>query len=162
MKDKWILIALGVVVAVVIVALIGISMNNDSTTNTMGDLNNRDNVTNERGITNNTNNMDNTNNTDNTDNMNNNSLLDDEDNEDMLDKTEFNMLKDEAQKLSDRIRDNVGDFAADAVEAFERARDELMTYDQEERQSKEEIDRRSKNLREAIDNLNGNNNTNNR
>lgn len=159
MKDKWILIALGVIVAVVIVALIGISMNNDSTTNTMGDLNNRDNVTNERGITNNTNNTDNTTNTD---NMNNNSLLDNEDNEDMLDKTEFNMLKDEAQKLSERIRENVGDFAADAVEAFEKARDELMTYDQEERQSQEEIDRRSKNLREAIDNLNGNNNTNNR
>ena len=159
MKDKWILIALGVIVAVVIVALIGISMNNDSTTNTMGDLNNRDNVTNEREITNNTNNTDNTTNTD---NMNNNSLLDNEDNEDMLDKTEFNMLKDEAQKLSERIRENVGDFAADAVEAFEKARDELMTYDQEERQSQEEIDRRSKNLREAIDNLNENNNTNNR
>jgi len=96
MKDKWILIALGVIVAVVIVALIGIGMNNDSTTNTMGDLNNRDNVTNERGITNNTNNTDNTTKTD---NMNNNSLLDNEDNEDMLDKTEFNMLKDEAQKF---------------------------------------------------------------
>ena len=156
MKDKWIYIALGVVAILIIVALVGLNMNNDSTTNTMGRLTNTTTNTTQNTPNNTTNNA-------NTNNTNNNSLLDDKDNEDMLDKTEFNMLKDEAQRLSERIRDNVGDFAADAVEAFETARDELMTYDQEERQSQEEIDRHSKNLREAIDNLTGNtNDTNNR
>ncbi len=157
MKDNWIFIVLGVVVAVVIIALIGFSMmNNDMETNTMGNLNNANNTTNERGIADNTNNTGNTNN-----NNTNNSLMDNRDNDGMLDKTEFNNLKNEAEKIARDIGNNVGNFTQDAIDAFNKARNDLMTYDQEESQSQEEIDRRSKNLREAIDNLNMNNNTNN-
>lgn len=157
MKDNWIFIVLGVVVAVVIIALIGFSMmNNDMETNTMGNLNNANNTTNERGIEDNTNNTGNTNN-----NNTNNSLMDNRDNDGMLDKTEFNNLKNEAEKIARDIGNNVGNFTQDAIDAFNKARNDLMTYDQEESQSQEEIDRRSKNLREAIDNLNMNNNTNN-
>lgn len=159
MKDNWIFIVLGVVVAVVIIALIGFSMmNNDMETNTMGNLNNANNTTNERGIADNINNTGNTNNTNN--NNTNNSLMDNRDNEGMLDKTEFNNLKNEAEKIARDIGNNVGNFTQDAIDAFNKARNDLMTYDQEESQSQEEIDRRSKNLREAIDNLNMNNNTN--
>ena len=133
MKDNWIFIVLGVVVAVVIIALIGFSMmNNDMETNTMGNNNNT-----------------------------NNSLMDNRDNDGMLDKTEFNNLKNEAERIARDIGNNVGNFTQDAIDAFNKARNDLMTYDQEESQSQEEIDRRSKNLREAIDNLNMNNNTNN-
>ena len=136
MKDNWIFIVLGVVVAVVIIALIGFSMmNNDMETNTMGNLNNANNTTNERGIADNTNNTGNTNN-----NNTNNSLMDNRDNDGMLDKTEFNNLKNEDERIARDIGNNVGNFTQDAIE---------------------EIDRRSKNLREAIDNLNMNNNTNN-
>lgn len=157
MKDNWIFIVLGVVVAVVIIALIGFSMmNNDMETNTMGNLNNANNTTNERGIADNTNNTGNTNN-----NNTNNSLMDNRDNDGMLDKTEFNNLKNEAERIARDIGNNVGNFTQDAIDAFNKARNDLMTYDQEESQSQEEIDRRSKNLREAIDNLNMNNNTNN-
>ena len=157
MKDNWIFIVLGVVVAVVIIALIGFSMmNNDMETNTMGNLNNANNTTNERGIADNTNNTGNTNN-----NNTNNSLMDNRDNDGMLDKTEFNNLKNEAERIARNIGNNVGNFTQDAIDAFNKARNDLMTYDQEESQSQEEIDRRSKNLREAIDNLNMNNNTNN-
>lgn len=158
MKDNWIFIVLGVVVAVVIIALIGFSMmNNDMETNTMGNLNNANNTTNERGIADNTNNTGNTNN-----NNTNNSLMDNRDNDGMLDKTEFNNLKNEAERIARDIGNNVGNFTQDAIDAFNKARNDLMTYDQEESQSQEEIDRRSKNLREAIDNLNmNNNNTNN-
>lgn len=157
MKDNWIFIVLGVVVAVVIIALIGFSMmNNDMGTNTMGNLNNANNTTNERGIADNTNNTGNTNN-----NNTNNSLMDNRDNDGMLDKTEFNNLKNEAERIARDIGNNVGNFTQDAIDAFNKARNDLMTYDQEESQSQEEIDRRSKNLREAIDNLNMNNNTNN-
>ena len=157
MKDNWIFIVLGVVVAVVIIALIGFSMmNNDMETNTMGNLNNANNTTNEREIADNTNNTGNTNN-----NNTNNSLMDNRDNDGMLDKTEFNNLKNEAEKIARDIGNNVGNFTQDAIDAFNKARNDLMTYDQEESQSQEEIDRRSKNLREAIDNLNMNNNTNN-
>lgn len=157
MKDNWIFIVLGVVVAVVIIALIGFGMmNNDMETNTMGNLNNANNTTNERGIADNTNNTGNTNN-----NNTNNSLMDNRDNDGMLDKTEFNNLKNEAEKIARDIGNNVGNFTQDAIDAFNKARNDLMTYDQEESQSQEEIDRRSKNLREAIDNLNMNNNTNN-
>lgn len=157
MKDNWIFIVLGVVVAVVIIALIGFSMmNNDMETNTMGNLNNANNTTNEREIADNTNNTGNTNN-----NNTNNSLMDNRDNDGMLDKTEFNNLKNEAERIARDIGNNVGNFTQDAIDAFNKARNDLMTYDQEESQSQEEIDRRSKNLREAIDNLNMNNNTNN-
>lgn len=157
MKDNWIFIVLGVVVAVVIIALIGFSMmNNDMETNTMGNLNNANNTTNERGIADNTNNTGNTNN-----NNTNNSLMDNRDNDGMLDKTEFNNLKNEAERIARDIGNNVGNFTQDAIDAFNKARNDLMTYDQEESQSQEEIDRRSKKLREAIDNLNMNNNTNN-
>ena len=157
MKDNWIFIVLGVVVAVVIIALIGFSMmNNDMETNTMGNLNNANNTTNERGIADNTNNTGNTNN-----NNTNNSLMDNRDNDGMLDKTEFNNLKNEAERIARNIGNNVGNFTQDAIDAFNKARNDLMTYDQEESQSQEEIDRQSKNLREAIDNLNMNNNTNN-
>lgn len=156
MKDNWIFIVLGVVVAVVIIALIGFSMmNNDMETNTMGNLNNANNTTNERGIADNTNNTGNTNN-----NNTNNSLMDNRDNDGMLDKTEFNNLKNEAERIARDIGNNVGNFTQDAIDAFNKARNDLMTYDQEESQSQEEIDRRSKNLREAIDNLNMNNNNN--
>lgn len=158
MKDKWIYIALGVVAILIIVALVGLNMNNDSTTNTMGRLTNTTTNTTQNTPNNTTNNT----NTNNTNNTNTNTILDDKDNEDMLDKTEFNMLKDEAERVAQNIGNNVGNFTQDAIDAFNTAREELMTYDKEERQSQEEIDRRSKNLREAIDNLMGTSNTNNR
>ena len=65
MKDKWIYIALGVVAILIIVALVGLNMNNDSTTNTMGRLTNTTTNTTQNTPNNTTNNA-NTNNTNNT------------------------------------------------------------------------------------------------
>lgn len=127
MENKWWLIVLGVVAIVVVVALVGLNMNRDASTNTM-DL---------------------------TDNprVENNNYIDERGNVDSVDLTDFYSVRDEAKIIAQDVSNGVKNFTKDTLDAFNTAYDEVTTYDKEERKSQEEVDRRSKNLREAIDNL---------